>query len=142
MAAETARMNADAQVDADTIREGYRRFNRGELEWLFEQMHPEIVWEDSPKMPDSRSYVGIENVRRYLESFARLWDELRWEPEDVIEADGLMLAFVRLTARGKSSGATVDAEIAHLYRLRDGKVVHVRTFFDRAEARREAGLAA
>lgn len=133
---------ADSQTSAETIREGYERFNRGELAWLVDQMHPDIVWEDSPKMPDARAYEGIENVRRYLESFARHWDHLRWEPEAVLDSpDGdAVVAFVRLTAEGKVSGATVDAEIAHVYRLRDGKVVHVRTYFDRDVARREAGM--
>jgi uncharacterized protein len=134
------KVSAETRISADMIREGYERFNRGELEWLFDQMHPEIVWEDSPRMPDSRSYSGIENVRRYLESFARHWDELRWEPEAVVEADDVVLAFVRLVAKGKASGATVDAEIAHVYNLREGLVAHVRTYFDRDEARREAGV--
>jgi ketosteroid isomerase-like protein len=123
-----------ADNPADVIHEGYVRFNRGELEWLVDQMHPEIVWQDSSRMPDA--------VRRFLSSFQRHWDEFRWEPEAVIAspAGDRVLGLVRLIARGRASGATVDAEIAHVYDLEGGKVLRVRTFFDRDLARREAGI--
>ena len=51
-----------------------------------------------------------------------------------------VLSMVRFVAKGRASGATVDAEIAHLYELRNLRVRRVRTFFDRDDARREAGL--
>lgn len=127
---------------AEVIHEGYVRFNRGEIDWLVDQMDDEIEWRDSSRMPDARTYEGIDDVRRFLSSFQRHWAELRWEPETVIASPSgdRVLALVRLIARGSASGAPVDAEIAHVYELREGKVVRVRTFFDRDRAREEAGI--
>lgn len=127
---------------ADVIHEGYVRFNRGELDWLVDQMHPDIVWQDSTRMPDARTYEGIDDVRRFLASFQRHWDDLRWEPEAVIAspAGDRVLALVRFVASGRVSGATVDAAIAHVYELEGGRVLRVRTFFDRDQARVEAGV--
>ena len=41
---------------------------------------------------------------------------------------------------GVRSGVAVQARIAHVYTFRDGKIVSVRSFEDRDEARRAAGL--
>ena len=129
-------------TNLEVVREGYAHFNVGDVEWVFDQLDPEVVWEDEAKMPDSRVYRGAEEVKRYLRSFFRHWEELRWELEEAVEAEGdQVLSFVRFVAKGRASGVTVDAEIAHLYEMRDLRVLRVRTFFDRADARREAGIA-
>jgi ketosteroid isomerase-like protein len=132
---------AEPATNLDVVREGYEHFNAGDMDWVFATLDADVVWEDEAKMPDSRIYRGRENVERYLSSFFRHWDELRWELEDAHDAGGgLVLSFVRFVARGRMSGAKVDAEIAHLYEMRDLKVLRVRTFFDRDAARRAAGL--
>jgi hypothetical protein len=34
----------------------------------------------------SRSYRGAREVRDYLESFAQQWEEIRFEPEGILDA--------------------------------------------------------
>jgi ketosteroid isomerase-like protein len=132
---------SEPTTDLEVVREGYDHFNAGDMEWVFGTLAPEVVWEDEAKMPDSRIYRGRDNVERYLSSFFRHWDELRWELEELHDAGGgRILSYVRFVAKGSVSGAEVNAEIAHLYEMRDLKVQRVRTFFDRAAARRAAGL--
>jgi ketosteroid isomerase-like protein len=130
---------AEAETNLDVVRLGYEHFNAGDMEWVFGTLAPEVVWEDEAKMPDSRIYRGKEDVERYLGSFFRHWSDLRWDVERVEEAGGdRVLSFVRFIATGRASGAQVNAEIAHIYDLRDLKVIRVRTFFDRDAARRAA----
>ena len=129
-----------SRSDAEIVRGGYEAFNRGDIDWMVEHMDPEIIWEDSAKLPDARTYRGVEEVRRYLESLFRHWDEIRYELEDVRDGPEGVLAFVRLVARGKTSGAAVDARMAHVHVLRGGRGVHVRVFFDRETALEAAGL--
>jgi ketosteroid isomerase-like protein len=47
----------------------------------------------------------------------------------------------RYRGRGKGSGVPVDNEGAHVWALRDGKVVRLEIFADRADALAAAGLA-
>jgi ketosteroid isomerase-like protein len=132
---------AEPATNVDVVRGGYDHFNDGDMEWVFDTLDPDVVWEDEAKMPDSRVYRGRDEVERYLSSFFRHWDELRWEPKEVRDVgEGQVLSYVRFIARGRVSGAEVIADVAHLYELRDLKVRRVRTFFDRAAARRAAGL--
>ena len=127
----------------ETVRQGYEAFNRGDVEWMVAQLDPEIVWEEAAEVPGSSSYRGIGEVRGYLESFAQQWEEIRFEPERILDAEEQIVALVRLVARGRASGAQVDARLAHLYELREGSgmsVLRVRTFFDREKALAVAGF--
>jgi ketosteroid isomerase-like protein len=133
--------STEPATNIDIVRQGYDHFNAGDMEWIFDTLAPEVVWEDEAKMPDSRIYRGRKDVERYLRSFFRHWEELRWELEEIHDAgDGRILSYVRFVAKGAVSGAEVNAEIAHLYEMRDLKALRVQTFFDRAAARRAAGL--
>jgi uncharacterized protein len=132
-----------SQEDVQTVRQGYEAFNRGDVEWMVAQLDPEIVWEDAAEVPGSSSHRGIREVRGYLESFAREWEEIRFEPERILDAGEQVVALVRMAARGRASGAQVDARLAHVYELREGRgmrVLRVRTFFDRERALEAAGL--
>jgi ketosteroid isomerase-like protein len=132
-----------SQEDVQTIRQGYEAFNRGDIEWMIARLDPEIVWEEAAEVPGSCSYGGIHAVRAYLESFARQWEEIRFEPERILDAGEQVVALVRMAARGRASGAQVDARLAHVYELREGRgmrVLRVRTFFDRERALEAAGL--
>jgi ketosteroid isomerase-like protein len=129
-----------SQQNVETVRQGYEAFNRGDLDWLVAHLDPEIVWEEAPEVPGSRSYRGLREVRGYLQSFAQQWEEIRFEPERILDAGEQVMALVQMVARGSASGAEVDARLAHLYEMREGRGIRVRTFFDRAKALAAAGL--
>jgi ketosteroid isomerase-like protein len=132
--------NASPSTNPEVVREGYEHFNRGDLDWVIAHLDPEIRWEDADEVPDARTYEGVGEVRHYLESFARHWEEIRFEPQEVLEADDVVLADCRLVGRGPASGAEVDAEVIHVVNMRRLKVLRVRTFFDRGQAAAAAGL--
>jgi uncharacterized protein len=132
--------NVSPRTNPEVIREGYAHFNRGDLDWIVAHLDPEITWEDAEDVPDARTYEGIGEVRHYLESFAHHWEEIRFEPQEVLEGDDVVLADCRLVGRGLASGAEVDAEVIHVWNMRRFKVLRVRTFFDRGEAAAAAGI--
>jgi ketosteroid isomerase-like protein len=133
-------VSTEPQTNIGVVREGYERFNSGELGWVVDHLAPQIVWHDAEEVPDARTYHGVEEVRNFLESFARHWEELRFEPHELLEGRGVVLARCRLIGRGRASGAEVNAEVIHVWRMRRLKVVAVRTFFDREAAAAEAGI--
>ena len=72
------------------------------------------------------------------------WEELpAWEPQELIAAGDKVFALIRTRARGKESGAEVDAYVTNVWTFRDGKPVKVKYFGeDRAAALEAAGLPA
>ena len=67
------------------------------------------------------------------------WEDWRCEAEDYVIEGDYVVALTRYRGRGKGSGAIVDEEGAHLWKMRDGKVVRLVVFADRAKALAEAG---
>ena len=130
----------EPDTNLEVVREGYRHFNRGDLDWVLRHLDGEIVWEDARQMPDARVYRGLEEVRRFLHSFGRHWEQIRFEPEKLDESGDSVLALVRMVGRGRASGAEVDAHLCHVWQMRDLKALRIRTFFDRDEATSAAGV--
>jgi uncharacterized protein len=123
-----------SETNLEVARRGYEAFRRGDFSWIVEQMSPEIVWHDASEIPGARRHAGIDDVRAFLESFPRIWEEPRFEPEQLHQAGDTVVALVRFTGRGRNSGAEVSRELAHLFEFSDGKVVRVVTYFDREQA--------
>jgi ketosteroid isomerase-like protein len=73
--------------------------------------------------------------------FGESWEDLVLEPVEFIDAgEDAVVVVSSMRGRGKGSGAPVDAPIAFLTELRDGKIVRDRAFFSRSEALQAAGL--
>jgi ketosteroid isomerase-like protein len=128
---------ATTQDNIEIVREGYAHFNRGDIDWMVEQMWPEISWTDSTEVPGAKTYRGVDEVRPYLQSFGRVWEEARFEPQEVKSNGDKVLAVVHFVARGRHSGADVNAKLSHLYVMRDGKCRSCVTYFDHEAARRD-----
>ncbi|HEY2182019.1 MAG TPA: nuclear transport factor 2 family protein [Solirubrobacteraceae bacterium] len=113
--------------------------------WLHDDMGldklgPEIALEESATLPGAVSAEGIVAVRRYLERFATHWEEIRFEPQEFIDADDQVVVVARLVGRGKRSGVDVTRTWAYVWTLRDGKALRMVGFADRNEALKAVGL--
>ncbi len=69
-----------------------------------------------------------------MESFASYWDEIRFEPQEYIEAGDQVIVVARLVGRGKSSGIEVERTWAYVWALRAGRALRMEGDADRAEA--------
>ena len=52
----------------------------------------------------------------------------------------LRIVWAKVTGRGSASGVPVETEHGQIWTLRDGKVIRVVEYFDRAEALKAVGL--
>jgi ketosteroid isomerase-like protein len=125
------------EENVEIVREGYVRFNRGDIGWMIDHMWPGVVWTDSTKVPGSKTYRGVEEVRPYLESFGRVWEEAYFQPQEIRSSGDKVLARVNFDARGRHSGADVKAKLWHLYRMREARCISCTTYFDRQAAERD-----
>jgi len=84
-------------------------------------------------------YHGPEGVRAWLADSARDWDEFTLTVNEVREAGDLVVVLARIYAR--RGGQVIDSPVGVVHRVRDGRVSWAKTFVDRADALRAAGLA-
>ena len=66
--------------------------------------------------------------------------DLSVEVEDLIDAEELIVALIRLRIRPHGADADLELRIAHLWRVGDGKLIRCEVFPEREKALEAAGL--
>jgi ketosteroid isomerase-like protein len=117
-------------------------FNRGDYEGALALCHSEVEWVGDPRVSGARTRRGHAEVKHYLESIPRYWEELCLEPERFVDRGDQLLVLARMTARTRRGGLRVERQFDQVITLRDGKIVRGRWFLTREEALEAAGLRA
>jgi ketosteroid isomerase-like protein len=116
------------------------RLAEGGIEGSMEFLDDDVLIEIPPELsaePDE--YRGHDGVRRYFAGFDGMIEDLRYEPIELIAAGDDVIAHVRLSGRGVSSGVDVDLETFVLHQLEAGRVVRMRPYESLEDAKRAAG---
>jgi ketosteroid isomerase-like protein len=127
-----------SRENVEVVRAIYDDWLRGEM--ALERFDPNIAIIESDTIPGAPSAEGIDAVRRYIESFANYWAEIRFEPQEYIEADDRVVVVARLVGRGTQSGVEVTRTWAYVWTIRAKRALRVEAYADRAEALEAVGL--
>jgi ketosteroid isomerase-like protein len=110
------------------------------VEELLALCAPDIRIDASRRVFNPDVYEGRDGLRRLVREVCDAWEGFSEREEQVIDAGERVVTLQTIGGRGRSSGVDVRAEGALLWTLRDGQVILVEVFADRAEALRLAGL--
>jgi ketosteroid isomerase-like protein len=89
-----------------------------------------------------RAYRGHAGIRQYFEDVASAWDEWRVEVHRVTAApDGRVVIVMTMHVRGRESGAGLAEQTAHVWTVRQGRLLRNEPYREPAEALRAVGLA-
>jgi ketosteroid isomerase-like protein len=115
--------------------------NSHDLDAALAVCHPEIVFL-SVLAVSGDAYVGHDGIRQYFKDVASAWSEWRVEVHRTVEApEGRVMIEMTMHARGKESGAPWSEFTAHLWTVRDGRLLRNEVFREPDEALRAAGVA-
>jgi uncharacterized protein len=129
-----------SQENVDTVRRSIEAYGRKGLDGTLRYYDPEVEWETTGGFIEPASYRGHEGIRRYLGSMEEEFEHIRIEPEELIDAGEHVISSVRISGRGKGSGAPVALTLISVGTLRDGLIYRVRNYPDMATALEAAGL--
>ncbi len=90
--------------------------------------------------PLSKPLRGTDEVKAWAADQQETVGDLSIEIEELIESGESIVALIRLGIRPQSSDAEFELRIAHLWTLRDGKLIRCEVFPEREEALAAAGL--
>jgi ketosteroid isomerase-like protein len=126
----------------DLVRSIYADWERGDFsstEWAHSDV--ECVFADGP---DPSSSTGLPGMAHSMRAWISAWADFRVKAEDYRELDAeRVLALVRLSARGKTSGlelGQIRPQAANVFQIRGGKVSRVLIYTDRDRALADLGL--
>jgi ketosteroid isomerase-like protein len=127
------------QENVEIVRRSTDHYNEtGEPLW--ELIDPDIEWVIDPPAWVAGTYRGHAELKDLARRMAEVFDEFRYEIDEFLPAGDQVVGLGAIRVRGALSGATAMQQGASVTRLRDGRVVAVRIYFDREEALRDAGL--
>jgi len=126
---------------------------RGEMDKVFAAYDPEIEWclgegarpstalAATPISDFESVYRGHEGIRRFWRTWAEAWETPAFEYEEFIDAGDTVVSILSQQVRGRASGIEQELKsYAQNWTIKDGKIVRVEFFPDRAKALAAAGL--
>jgi ketosteroid isomerase-like protein len=119
----------------EAFEERFECWNRHDFDAMEEMYAPDAELDVSAVFTDQPPLRGRAQMRPYWEQMWDVWDGVRMDPEEVLDAgSGRYVVTVRLGGRGRRSGAEVAQRFAWLYTVRDDRVIRARLLPDRASA--------
>lgn len=90
-----------------------------------------ISWTEAKGFPYAGTYVGLDEITKNV--FSRLgseWIDYKFTPEDYVASDDKVVAFGTYTGRNKKTNKPFSARVAHVWHLKDSKIVEFEQFVD------------
>jgi ketosteroid isomerase-like protein len=130
-----------SQENVEIVRRVFEALIQRDLDAVVQPYAPEVVvdWSRSPGV-EAGVYHGHEGARRLVQSFFDAWDRITLAPEEFIEHGEYVVVPNRARFWGRD-GIEVEARGVFVHTLRNGRIVELRLYRDRAEALRAVGLA-
>ena len=118
-----------ADSNIDVVQRLFDDYAEGGVEAIVHGADESIVIEIPPELsaePDT--YHGHDGVRRYFAGFDGMLEDVRYEALELTERGDLVIAHIRLSGRGVSSGLDVAIEVFVVHELANGKIVRIRPY--------------
>ena len=107
---------------------------------LADLLSEDCEWVTDPNVAEPGVYRGRDQVIAYLEGLRRPFDFLDFDVHSVIDTDKGTLIETTTHGRGGLSGADVKLNWSFVVQIRDGLLVRVESFLNRADALEAAGV--
>jgi ketosteroid isomerase-like protein len=126
------------------VRSIYDAFAAGDIAGVVGRMSPDMVWNEAENFPyaDGNPYRGADAILGGV--FARLgseWDGFAAVPEEFLDAGDAVVVLGRYHGTCKATGQAMDAQMAHVWRVADGKAERFQQYTDTLQAARVMGAA-
>lgn len=140
IARDTVRAMSDENIEI------MRRANEAFIEGGFDSerflafLDPSFVFEEPPEQPAPRVARGREAAVKMYSQFEEAWEEHRSEAEEIRALDDERVLTLSIEHFRGRDGIEVHQPCGTIHTLRDGKIVRMQPFWERANALQAAGL--
>ena len=122
---------------ARSVALGYAAANRQDFDAVLIGFDPELEYRPSPELtpPDMEPvFHGQDGYRQVWRYWLDAFEDIRWDPEDLLDFGDALLVSTQQRGRGSGSGVAVSQPVFQVYTLQRGMVVRQEDFLDRSQA--------
>jgi ketosteroid isomerase-like protein len=122
-----------ASANVEVVKGLYAAFARGDGGAAMAAMSPDIVWNEAENFPyaDKNPYLGPGAVAAGV--FGRIgkdWDGFAVAMDEVLDAGDKVVATGRYRGVCKATGKAIDAQVVHVWTVKDGKLATFQQYAD------------
>lgn len=121
--------------NVEIVRQGYADFQQGNIPAVLELLSDNVTWElpASAGVPFSGVFKGKEGVLTFFKNVGELNEFQEFSPDSFVSEGDRVIALGHLVAKSKTTGKTSANKWAHVWTLREGKVIAHFEYVDTAE---------
>jgi ketosteroid isomerase-like protein len=125
--------------NAESLRAFWELWASGSVDMSL--LDPEVEYEDTV-LPDhvGETYHGHEGVARATERWLDPFESLAIELVRIVGSGDRLVSVHHVRMKARHTGIEFEGPLAYVYRFRDGKIVHFRSYWEPADALAAAGL--
>ena len=126
-----------SQSNLEIVKSAYEAFSRGDLSGVLAPLDPQLVWNEAENFmySDGNPYRGPKAVEQLLVRVVGDWDNLGITVKEFLDAGDTIIVIGRLSGTFKKTGKAMNAQMADVWKLRDGQVVSFQNYLDTAQIR-------
>lgn len=113
------------------IRATYEGSSADNVKNLLASLAPTAQWTEAPGFPYAGTYVGPDAIiKGVFNRLASEWIGYRAEVHTYLAEGDRVAAFGVYSGTYRATGKSMQAEFAHLYQLKDGKILTMHQYVD------------
>jgi len=121
------------------VSEVYEAFGRGDVAVVLARFHANAEWrlaESHPYAPSGEAWIGHQEItRKFFMRAGGEWERFAISPQQWHDGGDTVVVECRYTGVYKTTGKRLDAQVCHVWQVRDGKIQRFQQYIDTAHLR-------
>jgi len=114
------------QDDIELVRRGFEAFIAGDVEWMNEHLHENVVWHSPGHNVLSGDYRGRESVLAFFAKTVQVALP-EFDMHDIVASDDHVVAIFTINWRRNDNGQTFEDRVAQVFHVENGQALEVWT---------------
>lgn len=118
-------------ANTDIIRAHYDASDRGDLDGMLAPFAADVSWTEAAGFPYAGTYIGPDAVAAGV--FQRIqdeWDDYTVAIDEIVDGGDVVVGIGTYSGTYRATGRFFAARVAHVWRLRDDRVIAFEQFTD------------
>ena len=129
-------MTTTSSANIAFVQSLYAAFKRGDIATVIAGMAPDVDWVTNGRPKDYPllgSWKGQGEVQKFFQGVAEHEEVIDFSPREFFGADDMVCVLGHYAWKIRKTGRSVACDWAHIFTVRNGKVVRLREFNDTAQ---------